>query len=432
MSRVLLPRQTLLAALPIAGAALFAAGRPAPGCAPDNGGLQLAGGFCASVVADDVNGVRHLAAGPDGTLYAAVSGGFLRSGVTAFRDRDGNGTMDERASFGPRGGNDVAVRGGFLYLALDNRVIRWRLAPGRLKPPGDAETIVQGLPHEGDHSAKTLVFPGGDVMLVKIGSATNSCQRANRVPKSPGRDPCTELERHAGLWLFDADRAGQRFADGRRWATGMRNAEALAVQPGTNLVWAAVNGRDQLGDNWGFSAEANANNPAEELVQVSEGDDIGWPYCYYSNDARKKVLAPEYGGDGREVGRCASTKDPAIAFPAHWAPMSLAFYPGQAFGPLYAGGLFVTFHGSWNRSPLPQEGFRVAFASFADGKPTGSYRDFAVLPGELFRPVGLAVGKDGALFISADDNHTIWRVVRRAVELGGREAWGGLDGSGGD
>jgi glucose/arabinose dehydrogenase len=407
------PRDMTLLALPLAAAALLAAGPPAPGCAPDNGGLQLAGGFCASVVASDVNGVRHLAVGPDGTLYAAISGGLLRDGVTAFRDRDGDGTMDERASFGPRGGNDVAVHEGFLYLTLEDRVIRWRLTPGRLEPTSEPETIVEGLPDEGDHGFKTLAFPGGDVMLVKIGSATNSCQRANRIPRSPGRDPCAELERHAGLWRFDANRAGQQFADGRRWATGLRNAEALGVQPGTDLVWAAVHGRDQLGGNWGFSDEANANDPAEELVQVSEGDDIGWPYCYYSNDARKKVLAPEYGGDGREVGRCANAKAPAIAFPGHWAPMSLAFYPGQAFGPLYSGGLFITFHGSWNRAPLPQDGFRVAFAPFSEGRPTGSYRTFATLVDGRFRPVGLAVGKDGALFISADDNHTIWRVIRR-------------------
>jgi glucose/arabinose dehydrogenase len=413
MSFLPFPREMTLLALPFGAAALLAAGSPAPGCAPDNGGLQLAGGFCASVVASDVNGVRHLAVGPDGTLYAAISGGLLRDGVTAFRDRDGDGTMDERASFGPRGGNDVAVHDGFLYLTLEDRVIRWRLTPGRLEPTSEPETIVEGLPDEGDHGFKTLAFPGGDVMLVKIGSATNSCQRANRIPRSPGRDPCAELERHAGLWRFDANRSGQRFADGRRWATGLRNAEALGVQPGTNLVWAAVHGRDQLGGNWGFSDEANANDPAEELVQVSEGDDLGWPYCYYSNDARKKVLAPEYGGDGREVGRCANAKAPAIAFPGHWAPMSLAFYAGQAFGPLYAGGLFITFHGSWNRAPLPQDGFRVAFAPFSEGRPTGSYRNFATLAGGRFRPVGLAVGKDGALFISADDNHTIWRVIRR-------------------
>jgi glucose/arabinose dehydrogenase len=342
-----------------------------------------------------------------------VSGRLLSDGVVAFRDRDGDGLPDDRATFGPSGGNDVVVHAGHLYLALKDRVIRWPLTPGKLEPEGRPETIVSDLPDDGNHTAKTLAFPGGDVMLVKIGSATNSCQQSDRHSRSPGKDPCKELEQRAGIWRFDAARAGQTFADGRRWATGLRNAEALTVQPGTGLVWAAVHGRDQLGDNWGFSDEANANNPAEELVQVNEGDDFGWPYCYYSNDAKRKVLAPEYGGDGKKVGRCDKAKDPAIAFPGHWAPMSLAFYTGTQLGPTYEGGLFIAFHGSWNRAPLPQAGFRVVFAPFKDGKPTGNYDTFASMKNERFRPVGLAVGKDGALYVSADDNHAIWRIVKR-------------------
>jgi glucose/arabinose dehydrogenase len=401
----------LLALMPLG--ALAPPQRGAPACAPDNGGLTLPQGFCATRIADDVGAVRHLAVSPAGDLYAAVSGRLLSDGVVAFRDRDGDGLPDDRATFGPSGGNDVVVHAGHLYLALKDRVIRWPLTPGKLEPEGRPETIVSDLPDDGNHTAKTLAFPGGDVMLVKIGSATNSCQQSDRHSRSPGKDPCKELEQRAGIWRFDAARAGQTFADGRRWATGLRNAEALTVQPGTGLVWAAVHGRDQLGDNWGFSDEANANNPAEELVQVNEGDDFGWPYCYYSNDAKRKVLAPEYGGDGKKVGRCDKAKDPAIAFPGHWAPMSLAFYTGTQLGPTYDGGLFIAFHGSWNRAPLPQAGFRVVFAPFKDGKPTGDYDTFASMKNERFRPVGLAVGKDGALYVSADDNHAIWRIVKR-------------------
>jgi glucose/arabinose dehydrogenase len=403
----------VLALTPLAALAPFHHERGAPACAPDNGGLTLPQGFCATRIADDVGAVRQLAVSPAGDLYAAVSGRLLSDGVVAFRDRDGDGLPDERATFGPSGGNDVVVHAGHLYLALKDQVIRWPLTPGKLEPEGRPETIVSDLPDNGNHTAKTLAFPGGDVMLVKIGSATNSCQEADRHSRSPGKDPCTELERRAGIWRFDAARAGQTFADGRRWATGLRNAEALTVQPGTGLVWAAVHGRDQLGDNWGLSDEANANNPAEELVQVNEGDDFGWPYCYYSNDAKRKVLAPEYGGDGKKVGRCDKAKDPAIAFPGHWAPMSLAFYTGTQLGPTYEGGLFIAFHGSWNRAPLPQAGFRVVFAPFKDGKPTGDYDTFASMKNERFRPVGLAVGKDGALYVSADDNHAIWRIVKR-------------------
>jgi glucose/arabinose dehydrogenase len=408
-------RPAVLATVPLAALVLLLrpAGGVAPPCTPGNGGLSLPEGFCATVVANDVGQVRHLAVAPNGDLYAATTGGLIRGGVAAFRDRDGDGVPDERATFGPRGANDVAVHDGHLYLALRDRVLRWPLSGGRLEPEGIPETIVGDLPDDGDHGEKTLAFPGGDALLVKIGSASNSCQRTNRLPRSPGKDPCKELERHAGIWRFSATRNRQTFADGQRWATGLRNAEAITVQPGSGAVWAAIHGRDQLGDNWGFSPERNADNPAEELVQVAEGDDFGWPYCYYSNEAHRKVLAPEYGGDGRAVGRCASTKDPALAFPGHWAPMSLAFYPGTQFGPDYTGGMFVAFHGSWNRAPLPQQGFRVVFVPFADGKPTGRYATFATMSGKRFRPVGLAVGKDGALYVSSDDNRAIWRIVKR-------------------
>jgi glucose/arabinose dehydrogenase len=180
-------------------------------------------------------------------------------------------------------------------------------------------------------------------------------------------------------------------------------------------LYATQHGRDQLFQSWPqyFNAGQSAENPAEELLQVNEGDDFGWPYCYYSNTEQKKVLAPEYGGDGKQVGRCERAKDPAIAVPGHWAPMSLQFSTGEQFGPAYRGGLFIAFHGSWNRAPLPQEGFRVVFAPFEDGEPTGKYETFATMKGQAFRPVGLAVGKNGALFVSADDNGAIWRIVRR-------------------
>lgn len=381
-------------------------------CPPGNGGLTVPPGFCATVVADDVGPVRQLAVAPGGELYAAVGEGD--EGAIAFRDRDGDGKPEERAGFGPGGANDVEIRDGYVYLALPDRILRWRLTPGNLAPESEPETIVADLPDGGSHEAKSLAFGAGNVMFVSIGSASNSCQESDREAGSPGRDPCRELERRAGIWSFAADRPGQRFTDGRRYATGLRNALALAVQPGTGALYAAVHGRDQLSDHWGFSDAVNANEPAEELVRVEEGDDFGWPYCYYSNEYRKKVLAPEYDGDGRKVGRCAGAKDPARAFPGHWAPLALAFYPSDTFGSPYQGGLFIAFHGSWNRAPLPQAGYRVSFVPFENGKPTGNQQIFATgrSPTDM-RASGLAVGPDGSLYISADGNKKIWKVTRQ-------------------
>jgi glucose/arabinose dehydrogenase len=386
-------------------------------CDPDNGGLVLPDGFCATVVASQLGPVRQLVVAPNGDVYAALSGkpGDNTGGVLAFRDKDGDGKPDERASFGPGGGNDVKVHNGYVYFALNDRIVRYRLGEGKLEPPGKEEMVVSGLPSEGGHVAKSLVFGPADVMYVNIGSKTNSCQKTDRLPASPGLDPCTELQRRAGIWRFSATRLGQQFADGQRFATGLRNTMALAIQPGTDALFAVVHGRDQLADNWGFSNEVNANNPAEELVRVESGADYGWPYCYYSNQYRKKVLAPEYGGDGKKTGRCTSARNPLLAFPGHWAPMAIAFYGSDAFGPKYRDGLFVAFHGSWNREPLPQEGYRVVFVPFTQGKPAGDYSTFATEKGgpTSLRASGVAVGPDGSLYISADQNGKIWKVTRR-------------------
>jgi glucose/arabinose dehydrogenase len=388
-----------------------------PKCDADNGGLVLPEGFCATVVASQLGPVRQLAVSPNGDLYAAVSGkaGDGTGGVLAFRDRDGDGKPDERAGFGPGGGNDVKVYQGYVYFALNDRIVRYRLGEGKLEPPEKEETVVSGLPNDGGHVAKSLVFGSGDVMYVNIGSKTNSCQKTDRLPASPGLDPCTELERRAGIWRFSATRLGQQFADGQRFATGLRNAMALAIQPGTDALFAVVHGRDQLADNWGFSNEVNANNPAEELVRVEAGADYGWPYCYYSNQYKKKVLAPEYGGDGKKIGRCRSARNPLLAFPGHWAPMAIAFYRSDAFGPRYRDGLFVAFHGSWNREPLPQEGYRVVFVPFANGRLAAEYSTFATEKGgpTSLRASGVAVGPDGSLYISADQNQKIWRVTKK-------------------
>jgi glucose/arabinose dehydrogenase len=383
-----------------------------PACDPDNAGLVLPPGSCATLVVSGVGPVRQLAVAPNGDLYAAIGSGSR--GVLALRDTNGDGKPDQRAGFAPGGANDVQIRDGYIYVALDDRILRYRLTAGKLEPEGKQETIVEDLPDNGNHKAKSLAFGPGDAMYVTIGSATNSCQEADRKARSPGKDPCRELDQRAGIWQFSAEKPGQRFQDGRRFATGLRNALALTTEPKSGALYAAVHGRDQLGDNWGFSAEVNANNPAEELVRVGQGDDFGWPYCYYSNEHRKKVLAPEYGGDGEKVGRCASAKDPLLAFPGHWAPLALAFYNGQQFGAKYKGGLFVAFHGSWNRAPLPQAGYRVVFVPFANGKPSAAYSTFAISkegPTTL-RASGLAVAPDGSLYISADQNEKIWKVTR--------------------
>ena len=396
----------LACVLPHAAAAQRSA--PPPTCTRESG-LVLPPGFCAVVVAQDLGRVRNLTVLPNGDVLAAQANG----GVVALRDTDGDGRADVRKSFADQGGTGIGFHGGYLWFAPNDRVVRWKWSVGDLSPTSDPEVIVQGLPASG-HSAKTIAFLGGDTLIVNIGSATNSCQLRDRSSRSPGVDPCAELEGRAGLWRFSTGRLQQRQGDGTRFATGLRNAEALAVQPATGRLYAVPHGRDQLGDNWGYTDAQNAELPAEEFDQVNAGDDFGWPYCYFDQQQGKKVLSPEYGGNGTDIGRCASKKSPLIGFPGHWAPMALVFYDGAQFPAKYRGGAFLAFHGSWNRAPLPQQGYRVVFIPFgSDGMPTGKYETFATASkGETaMRPAGVAVGPDGSLYIGDEQSGTIWRVM---------------------
>lgn len=390
-----------------------------PPCDPDNGGITLPAGFCALVVADRVGAARHLAVAPNGDLFVAIESRGGQGGVLALRDTTGDGKADVTQRFGAEGGTGIALRGNAVYFASSTTVYRFPIAVGRLTPTETAEIIVRGLPGERSHRSKSLALsPDRRTLFVNIGSPSNACQVADRSAESPGQDPCPELATRAGIWRFDADVPKQTQANGRRYATGIRNAVALAFDPGGQL-WAAQHGRDQLGQNWGrlFTLEQSAEKPSEELFPVREGDDFGWPYCYHDPELGHRVLAPEYGGDGKRIGRCGQKQAPAVTFPAHWAPNGLVFYTGQQFPAAYRGGAFVAFHGSWNRAPLPQQGFRVVFVPFKHAKPAGRPETFAdgfvgdSRTGAEHRPVGLAEGPDGSLYISDDAGGRIWRVM---------------------
>jgi glucose/arabinose dehydrogenase len=220
----------------------------------------------------------------------------------------------------------------------------------------------------------------------------------------------------------------QKLSDAARWATGLRNMVAITVGPDGAVLWGVQHGRDLLAGNWGkfhgiYTEEKSAENPAEELYRLDRGVDYGWPYCYYDVDLKKKVMSPEYDGNGTTQGRCASVGQPLVAFPGHWAPESMVFYSATQFPAQYRGGAFVAFHGSWNRGPNPpnppqleaQKGFNVSFVPFVNGRPTGSYQGFADgfrgAPNEqLHRPMGLAVARDGSLIVGDDRAGRIYRI----------------------
>lgn len=395
-------------------------------CDPGNAGLTLPDGFCALVFADAVGRARHIAVAPNGDVFIALRtsrGTEGGGGVVALRDSDGDGRADVQRKFGELGGTGIALHGGYLYFGADDRVLRYPLPAGSLEPSGPPETIVAGLPADRSHRAKSLAITPAGVLFVNIGAPSNTCQQQDRTPGSPGQDPCPELDRRGGIWSFDANRVGQTQADGVRFATGLRNMVALTVHPESGVLYGAQHGRDQLGQNWSklFTTEDNAEKPSEEFVRIERGDDFGWPYCYHDPELNRRVLAPEYGGDGNTAGRCAAMKRPLVAFPAHWGPNGLLFYTGVQFPQRYRGGAFIAFHGSWNRAPLPQGGYNVAFVPFTDGQPLSEWEIFAqgfpgadISPrGAEHRPSGLAQGPDGSLYVSDDQGGRIYRIVYR-------------------
>jgi glucose/arabinose dehydrogenase len=299
--------------------------------------------------------------------------------------------------------------------------VRYKLPADGIEPTATPETVVSGLPLTGDHPMHPLAIDGQGNLYVDLGSATNSCQSQNRMPNVPGNNPCTELETRAGIWRYDANRLDQHFSPAERFVTGLRNGEGISFDSAGRIL-ATRHGRDQLGQNWSklYTLKQNANLPAEELVQLQQGHDFGWPECYYDGDQKKLVLAPEYKGDGgKAVGICAQKVAPIAAFPAHWAPNDMLIYEGSQFPPAYKDGAFIAFHGSWNRAPEPQGGYNVVFQPLADGKASGPFVVFAdgfagayKEPGRAaHRPTGLAVGPDGALYIAEDQGGRIWRVT---------------------
>jgi mono/diheme cytochrome c family protein len=161
---------------------------------------------------------------------------------------------------------------------------------------------------------------------------------------------------------------------------------------------------------------------------LNKGGDYGWPECYYDPAQKKLVLAPEYGGDGgKKVGMCASKIPPVAVFPAHWGPNAAIFYDQKHFPANYRNGVFIAFHGSWNRSPFAQAGYNIVFQPMTSEHSSGPCELFAdgfagaVKSPEkaLYRPSGLALGPDGALYISDDNSGRIYRVVYVGGDAGG-------------
>lgn len=389
----------------------------------ENGGLTLPEGFSALVVSEGVGRGRHIAVNTNGDIYVSLSQQADNKGIACLRDTDSDGKADLVEYTGEHLGTGIKLHKGYLYFGADSAIVRYPMTEGELVPGSNWELIARGFPLERQHEAKPMEFDGQGNMYVNVGAPSNACQQQDRTKGSPGMDPCPILEYAGGTWKFKDDVLNQeQLTDGVRYATGIRNGMANCWNTAVNELYIVQHGRDQLSQFYPeiYDDKENAELPAEEFFLVTEGSDFGWPYCFYDHLQQKKILAPEYGGDGEAMERCENKTDPIMAFPGHIAPNDLLFYTGDMFPEKYKNGAFIAFHGSWNRAPEPQLGYFVAFVPFDGANPSGDWEVFAEGFAGLspvtstrdaqHRPCGLAQGPDGSLYVVDSIKGKIWRI----------------------
>jgi len=342
--------------------------------------LKAPPGFHISVFSDELDTPRMLIFTPGGVLLVSESD---EGKVVALPDPKHVGKAARTVTVldGLNEPHGLAFYEGKLYVAENDKVRRYDWDEASLRASNPIK--LTDLPTGGGHSTRSLLFHGGK-MYVSAGSSCNVC-----IEKDP---------RRAAVMEFNPDGSGQKI-----FAKGLRNAVGLAVNPKTDTVWVTVNGRDWLGDDL----------PPETIYDLGkDGGDAGWPYCY--GDRVPDLNFTKAGDD-----RCKAVIEPKVQMQAHSAPLGLAFYEGSNFPGEYRNNIFVAFHGSWNRS-VPT-GYKVVRVELDDkGQPVGGAEDFItgwLAPGEtkkgrwMGRPVGIAFGGDGAMYLSDDAGGVIYRIA---------------------
>jgi len=390
-------------------------------------GMRLPPGFTATVFADVDGYARHIAVRDDGTVYLALTVRMGRGGnmgVLAMRDTDGDGAADVIEPFATSiPATELVFFEDDLYVGANTAIYRFGFDPGELTPSAQPQVVVSGFPEQRIHEAKTFAIDADGNLYVNVGAPSNACMLEFRTRGSPGQRPCPQLELQGGIWRYDARGTNQTQADdGSRYATGVRNAVAIEYNAAQDRVYFLSHGRDALYTLFPeyYSAEDSAELPSEEMHVLVEGGDYGWPYTYYDHRQGKRLVAPEYGGNGSVAPEAGRYREPVATFPGHWAPNDLLFYTGRQLPEHYRGAAFIVFHGSWNRAPLPQDGYKIVFRAFDGERPSRDWEVFAdgfkgadVLenPADAtHRPMSIAQGADGELYVSSTVSGRIWRI----------------------
>jgi len=401
----------VLADLPAPYATKSAGNSPKTVDRPPGAEPLVPAGFQVKLFASGLSGPRLMRTAPNGDVFVAET----RQGrIRVLRTKDGADAPSENSVFAenlPRpfgiGFYPVTGEPQWVYVANENSVMRFAYRSGDLKAGGPPETVLPQLSEKiGSHSTRDIAFsPDGRRMFVSVGSGSNVAE------KMPGKTPDEIREWEAktakgAAWGPESNRADVLVSDPeghslKIFATGIRNAVGLAMQPGTGKLWVSTNERDGLGDDL----------VPDYISHIQEGGYYGWPWYYLGNheDPRHAGARPDLAG---------AAIVPDVLLQAHSASLQLTFYPANpkgasAFPKQYRGDIFAALHGSWNRTG--RTGSKVIRVQLKNGVATGGYEDFmtgfVIDDKHLWgRPVGVTVARDGALLVSDDANGTIWRV----------------------
>jgi glucose/arabinose dehydrogenase len=336
--------------------------------------IRLPAGFRIHIYARNLPNARSLALGTGGVIFV----GTRNAGkVYAVIDDDQDGTADESFVFaeGLNMPNGVAIKGGSLYVAEVDRILRYDRAEQRLKEKIDPIVINNSFPRNQHHGWKYIAFGPDGLLYVPVGAPCNICEK---------NDP-----RYASIMRLNAKGNGLEI-----YARGIRNTVGFDWHPKTNELWFTNNGRDWMGDDL----------PPDTLHRISmKGQHFGFPYCHAGN-----IPDPKFGSHRA----CREFEGPEVNLGPHVAPLGMKFYTGGMFPAQYKNQIFIAEHGSWNRSePI---GYRITLVEFENGRPK-DYQIFADgwLQGRKAwgRPVDILIMKDGAMLVSDDRTGAIYRIT---------------------
>jgi glucose/arabinose dehydrogenase len=378
--------------------------------------IKLPARFKAEILATELGATRHLTVAKNGDIYLKLSKLKDGKGIYRLRDTNKDGVIDEKTMFGNYTGTGILLKNNYLYASSNKGLYRYLLnEKEEVIDTENPENIVNGLMDHGRDNAKTFSIDNKSNVYITIGSDNDAC-RVKGTGK--GMIPCTILDSAGGIWRFNADKLNQTFKDGHRYVTGLKNAVGQTWNFKTNSLFATAHGRGVFHDFYPqyYTPAQSQIIPAETVYEFKDGDDAGWPQIYYDQFQKKKILAPEYGGDGKKTAG-ENAVNPKVAFPAHLGPNDIMFYTGNMFPSKYKNGAFIAFHG---QSTELKKGYFVAFVPFVNGKLSDKWeifadnfsgQDLAKPTGPIeHRPCGLAQGPDGALYVCDDLGGTVYKI----------------------